>query len=237
MFKSFLYKLDKPEDNDLLQRIEKEAVVDKYFTALGGTVISIVSIMILGIMAIYLYTEQAKIPPKTYSVKLTKQEPIKNEAGQLVEQPPKQVATQIISLSAPSHQLKNVISWLKEAIMASYSFSFQNYDKVVDESYYYFTADGYTTYLNALKMNKIKTTLDKDLMQISIIPVSEPILVNAQQFGETTRWLFRTEAVINYTTGNQTINDKYIVETLIVQVPPYKSIKGLGIAQYSLTKK
>lgn len=237
MFKSLLYKLDKPQDNALLKRIEKESITEKYYTALGGTILSVGAIMVFGLASMYLYNAQSVIPPKTIAVQLQKQEQVKNEAGQMIDVAPKYVNTEIISLNAPTHNLKNVSSWLKEAIMATYSFSFNDYDKVVDDAYYYFTSNGYSTYLNALALAKWKEKVTTNLLQVSIIPIGEPIQISKKQVGDSLHWLFRTEVLINYTTGGQVINDKYLVDTLVVQVPPYKSVKGLGIAMYSLTKK
>lgn len=115
---------------------------------------------------------------------------------------------------------------------------FLNYDKVVDEAYYYFTVDGYKMYLNALNSSELKKALDDDLMNISLVPTGEPILIKGTQFEDGTKtWLLRTDVIINYRSGGESVNDKYQIDTLVVQVPPYKSVKGLGIAQYNLTKK
>jgi hypothetical protein len=223
MFKSFLYSLDKPPQDELLRRIEREKVSDKYFTAMGGTIIASLAVMVVGVLGIFIYNNQIQVPPITYSVK-------KLADGQYEQ-------NQIISLPEPSQNVNNVTKWLKEALMLTYSFSFLNYDKVVDESYYYFTSDGYTTYKNSLNASKIKEVLDDKLMQVSLVPISEPILVKGVVVNGVARWVFRTEVIVNYTTGSQSIDEKYVIETLIVKVPPYKSVKGLGIAQYNMLKK
>lgn len=238
MFKSLLYALDKPAEDNLLKKIEKEPITEKYFTALGGALLAGVGVIGLGIMSIFFYNSQSTIPPATFSVRQIASPPVMNEAGQMVNAPPKIEQKQIISLYSPSHQLSNVTKWLKEALMSTYSFSFTDFDKVTDEAYYYFTADGYKTYLNALNNSELQKSLKEDLMVISLVPVSEPTLINGKRYDDgTTTWMFRTDVIVNYVTGSQTLNDKYQIETLVVQVPPYKSVKGLGIAQYNINKK
>lgn len=237
MFKSFLYWLDKPAKDSLLERIEKEPITEKYFRAFAGSIIASIAVIVLGLLAIFSYNSQQEIAPKTFSVKNFTPPPVVNDLGQEVSQPTQQEVKEIVSLGGPIHQLKNVNRWLKEALMMTYSFNFLNFNKVVDEAYYYFTPDGYKMYLNALNSIALSEALENDLMNVSLVPVGEPTLINAVQYEDgTTTWLFRTNVIINYTAGSQELNDKYKVEALVVQVPPYKSIKGLGIAQYSLSK-
>lgn len=238
MFKSFLYWLDKPARDSLLERIEKESITSKYYQAFGGTIMACVAVVCLGLIAMFVHSQQSSIPPDTFSVRNYKPEAVYSDLGEKVQPPVQQEVKQVVSLSGPIQQLKNVNKWLKEALMVTYSFGFLNYDKVVDEAYYYFTVDGYQMYLNALNNSELKKALQDDLMNITLVPISEPIVIKGTQFEDGTKtWLLRTDVIINYRSGGESLNDKYQIDTLVVQVPPHKSVKGLGIAQYSLTKK
>lgn len=238
MFKSFLYWLDKPARDSLLERIEKESITNKYYQVFAGTIMACVAVIVLGLVAMFVHSQQSLIPPDTFSVRNYQPEAVYSDLGEKIQPPPQQEVNQVVSLYGPIQQLKNVNKWLKEALMVTYSFGFLNYDKVVDEAYYYFTVDGYKMYLNALNSSELKKALDDDLMNISLVPTGEPILIKGTQFEDGTKtWLLRTDVIINYRSGGESVNDKYQIDTLVVQVPPYKSVKGLGIAQYNLTKK
>lgn len=233
MFKNFLYFLDRPAEDELLKRIEKEEITDKYFVAIAGSILSLCMVFFLGVYAIYVYKNNEFVAPVTYSIKKLNKEQNKTDGtkAESIEQ------SQIITLPQPHQSMKNVINWLKIAMMNSYSFSFLDFDANVEKSSYYFTPKGYSSYKRALEFAGIKDALEKNLMQISLVPISEPILIIGSEIGDVQYWKFRTEVLVNYTTGSQTKNSKYIIETTVESVPPYRSAKGLGISQYNLFTK
>lgn len=237
MFKKFLYFLDTPPEDDLLRRIEREPITAKYFMAIGGSIIMLLSVIVIGSLSIYIYKGREFTAPIAYSVKQLPSTKAVNEQGQEYMKPGSIEQNQIITLPQPHQSMKNVVTWLKDAMMNTYSFSFLNFDESVDKSSYYFTPDGYSSYKRALELAGVKDALQKNLMQISLVPISEPIMIIGGDIGDVQYWKFRTEVLINYTTGSQTKNAKYIVETTVESVPPYRSPKGLGISQYNVLTK
>ena len=237
MFKNFLYFLDRPPQDELLQRIEREPISSKYFMALGGSIILMLSVIIIGLVSIYVYKSREFQAPITYSVKQSPSTKAIDDKGQEYVKVGEIEQNQIITLPQPHQSMKNVVNWLKDAMMNTYSFSFLNFDESVDNSSYYFTPAGYSSYKRALEIAGVKSALEKNLMQISLVPISEPIMIMGGDIGDVQYWQFRTEVLINYTTGSQTKNTKYIIETTVESVPPYRSAKGLGISQYNVLTK
>ena len=50
MFKKFLYFLDTPPEDDLLKRIEREPITAKYFMAIGGSIIMLLSVILVHLL-------------------------------------------------------------------------------------------------------------------------------------------------------------------------------------------
>lgn len=234
MFKKFLYFLDKPPEDDLLRRIEKEEIAPKYFMALGGSIIALLSVIVVGLLSIYLYKDREFEAPLTYSVKQLPATKVVGEDGKEYLQPGGYEQQQIITLPQPHQSLKNVVNWLKYALMNTYSFSFLDFEQSVDNASYYFTPEGFNSYKRALEFAGVKNSLEKNLMRISLVPVSEPILIVGGDIGDVQYWKFRTQVIVNYATGSQMENKKYLIEVIVESVPPWRSPKGLGISQYNV---
>lgn len=235
MFKRFLYFLDRPPEDDLLRRIEKEPITNKYFMALSLSIIASLSIIVLGCVSIYLYKGKEFMSPMTFSVKELPAVKEIDQAGQEYLRHGGYEQNQIIVLPQPHQSLKNVVNWLKIALMNTYSFSFLDFDKNVENSSYYFTPEGYASYKRSLELVGVKNSLEANLMTVSLVPLSEPILLIGGDIGDVQYWQFRTEVLINYSTGSQKSNKKYIVDVIVESVPPWRSPKGLGISQYNVT--
>lgn len=213
MFNVVLNLLIKRDQDSLSERLDKDKNVQKLFNFLGGVIVfSLLSTIIMGITVF----KNQKIPPRpTFAVTEKNSYPIR-------------------TLPYPHQSIKNVQSWLTDAIMASYSFSFSKYQEQVDAAEFYFTPEGYKTYLTALAANKIEETVVNKNLKISIIPIQQPVSINNGTYGDTEFWRFRVPAIVSYYGGKEVINQKFLIETLVIRVPAYKNHRAFGIAEFNM---
>lgn len=215
MFKNFLFFLDKPVNDGLSDRIDSEPIVAKYWFNLGATIVCLIIACLFGTFSILTYDN--KEAPITFSV--NKKTNVKEE---------------LILLPYPHQSFKNISEWIVDAVTASYSFDFRNYDKQVEKAGYYFTPDGYRTYLNALIITKVKQSVIDKKLEISIIPLQNPVLINGGSFGSTEFWRFQLPVRVSYYGGKEPVIQSLNVEVLVLRVPTYQNYKGLSIAEFNM---
>lgn len=217
MFKNFLFSLDKPLSDKISDSIDKEPFTKKYWFQLGATIICLLLTVLLSIISIFKY--DSSIAPVTYGVNLKE----------------KTISQPLNIIPYPHQSFKNVSSWIIDAVTAAYSFDFSQYDNQLNKASYYFTPDGYQTYLTALNINKVRDNVVGKKLQISIVPMQNPVLINGGAFGNTTFWRFKMPVMVSYYGGKEAIVQRTMIELLVLRVPSYQNYKGLAIAEFNMT--
>jgi intracellular multiplication protein IcmL len=216
MLKNFLFMLDNRSSDILSERIDKEPIAEKQWKNLSLSILLLLMTILVSIISLVKYESQ--LAPVTFAV---------NMKTKTIEQ--------LNLLPYPQQSFKNVSAWLIDAITTSYSFDFNKFNEQVDSAAYYFTTDGYKTYLTALETSKIKASVIGKKLQISIIPLQNPILINGGSVGSTDFWRFKTPMLISYYGGRDAVTQKTMVEVLVLRVPTYQNYKGLAIAEFNMS--
>lgn len=204
-----------PKDS-LNEQIEKEPIVKKQFMFIGVSLVCLLITFLFTLLSTFLSDKTGA--PIAYKVDL------------------KEMTQEEINILPYPHQsLKNVSGWLQDAASAAYSFDFLNYDKQVRRASYYFTDLGYQTYLTALKANKVEENVVGSRLQISLVPLQDPILINSGFFGNTDFWRFKMPVLVSYYGGSKPVIEKVMIEMLVLRVPAYKNHKGLSIAEFNMS--
>lgn len=207
--------LDKPPKDKIMESVEKEPIVNKYFNKLGLGIIFLLVSMIIGLVSLFKYEKQDS--PETYGVNLAKQE-----------------AERLVVLPYPHQSFKNVESWTSDAIISAYSFDFNDFDEQVRKASYYFTPEGFSTYQNSLLANQIRETVLSKKIQIAIVPLDVPVFINQGSFGSTEFWRLRMPVLTSYFGGREPVIQRMSVEVLVLRVPAYQNHKGLAIAEFNM---
>lgn len=214
--KGILFFLDKPQQDGIMESVNKEPVVKKYWFLLGMTFLCLLVSLVIGLMSLFFYTHQTS--PETYAINLhekTKQ--------------------QLVVLPYPHQSFSNVSSWAIDAITSSYSFSFNDFDEQLKEIAYYYTPAGFVTFQNSLVANQIRESVVGNKLQISIVPTQDPVFVNMGTFGSTEFWRIRVPVLTSYFGGREPVVQRMLVEILVLRVPSYQNHKGLAIAEFNMT--
>lgn len=215
--KEIIYVLDKPPQDSINDRINQEKITKKYWFNLG---ISIIFLILATALAGFSLVKRKDIPAATFTIDR------KNNTIQ-----------ETVTLPYPHQSFKNISGWVFEAIMASYSFDFNSYYNQVDKSAYYFTPDGYNMYLNALKVSKVETQVVENKLEISTVPLQEPVLINGGSFGATEFWRYRVPVLVSYYGGKVPVVEKQMVEVLVLRVPSFQNPKGLSISEFNMVQQ
>ena len=213
--KNFLFFLDKPEKDIILERMMQESVVRKCLLIFSFIIIFSLITMIFSSLSVIKHRKNFFFD--VYSVNMDTKETKK-----------------IVSLPFPFQSFKNVASWLSDAIKSSYSFDFINFDDQVQKASYYFTDVGYKSYLDSLELNDIKSKILKNRVQVSILPLQQPVYINGGVIGKQEFWKYRVPVMVDYYNGTKHSIKKMLVEVLVVRVDTNSNIKGLGIAQFEM---
>lgn len=215
--KNFLYLLDPPEKDSLEERISKEGVVSKYWFHLAISMI----ILILTMMTFGLSIKMGDIKPaKTYEVDIS--------SGKAK---PKFIRTLPYPQESPKHRM----AWVTEAVMKVYSFDFLNIDKRLRQAKYYFTPDSHEIFMKSIKNAKLIDKVKNDSLEISLVPLLDPILISRADKGESRVWHYRVPVLISYYGGVNVVAEKKNVEIKIIRSPLHKNPKGLEILSFVIT--
>lgn len=215
MFKNFLQSLDKQPEDDHYKRMEREPIVAKYWFNLGGAII--LSCLTIVVGTYVLLQRRTPIPPHTSALNYTKN-----------------TIEQINTLPFPHQSFKNISGWLYDAIAASYAFDFNKVEQQISDAEYYYTPTGYSMYLKALESTRIKEEVIGKKLQIGLVPIQDPVLINSGTVGDTEFWRVRVPILTSYYAGKQPIIQRNMVEVLIIRVPAYLNQKGLAITEFNM---
>lgn len=217
-----LFKILDPqciEEDALEERIEQETKVVQQINFLGYSIIcTLLSILIMS-FCIY---KSTKFPPRpTFGVQ--------SEKGFVKGNP---YANPLITLPVPHQSLKNVSGWLLTALNTIYGVGFDNIDQKISDAEYFFTPEGYASYLKALDTSGFKEDIIKKKLKITLLATQDPVLINGGSVGDTEFWRLRVPVLISYLGGKEIVTAQKMIEVLVVRVPAYKNEKGLAISEF-----
>lgn len=223
MFKKILNFFDNMPSDSLMQRIDKQPVMEKYYRAFAVTLVCLISLILLECFVIYYKSKPS--PANVYSV-------VRTNSGVLDKNSIKPIP---VTLPFAHQSFKNITSWLNDAIIASYTFDFVNFYKNVGNAEFYYTPDGYQAYIQALKSSGLEKDIIGKKLIASIVPLKNPALLTSGYYSTGEFWKFSVPVLINYSGGtNKPYNNKYLIEVTVVKVPAYVSHKGLAISAFSM---
>jgi intracellular multiplication protein IcmL len=214
--KDIVYALDAPPKDAINTRLEQEPITKKYWMNMG---LSIIFLILATLLAGFSLAKKKDVPAPTFTIDR------KNNTLQ-----------ETVTLPYPHQSFKNISGWVFEAITASYSFDFNNYYSQLDKVSYYYTPEGYSMYLRALQTSKIESQVILNKIEISTVPLQEPVLIKGGAFGATEYWRYRVPVLISYYAGKTPIFERQLVELLVLRVPAYQNPKGLSIAEFNMVQ-
>lgn len=216
MFKGLLKLIAQQPDDAIATKLQSEPIVSKYWINLGAALVLALATMSVGTLV--LLKRSHVDPPESNIVNLQK----------------KTIQT-VVTLPYPHQSFKNLSGWVAEAIRVSYGLSFSKIDDQIADAEYYFTPTGYTMYLKALESSHFKADIVNKRLEVGVVPIQNPVLINSGTSGDTEFWRIRVPILTSFYAGEKPVIQNSMVEVLVIRVPAYKNPKGLAITEFNIT--
>ncbi|MCX7116083.1 MAG: type IVB secretion system apparatus protein IcmL/DotI [Gammaproteobacteria bacterium] len=142
-----------------------------------------------------------------------------------------QIAPQF-PLNVPNQSDEAISKWASQAAMAAFTYNFVNYKDELQASSGFFTAEGWTRFLDALKAsNNLDAIRDKKLV-VSAVATSSPKIVQKGVLDGQYSWRVEVPILVTYQSVGEYSQANNIVKMLISRVSSLNSPRGVGIAQF-----
>ncbi|ASQ47268.1 DotI/IcmL family type IV secretion protein [Legionella clemsonensis] len=116
--------------------------------------------------------------------------------------------------------------WANEAIVATYTFDYNNFLPRQKEIAKYFTAAGWTAYSTALNTSKLPEAVKKNYYSVSAVATLPPTIktINA------TQWEATMPLLVLYKNPQYQQKQNLLVTIIFIQAPSGQGVRGLAIA-------
>ena len=140
--------------------------------------------------------------------------------------------TPLFPLDEPNQSDSAVLQWANQAAIAAFTYNFVNYRTELQASSGFFTADGWTQFLNALKdSNNLEAVKAKKLI-VSAVATQAPIILQKGLLNGIYSWRIQMPILVTYQSASEFSQANNVVTMLITRIPTLNSPRGIGIAQF-----
>ena len=95
----------------------------------------------------------------------------------------------------------------------------------------HFTDDGYAGYTTALEESLFLERLTENLQVASAVATGAPVITSTHIFDGQAAWAVEFPLLVTFHAGNRTLNQKMVVEVLVMRVPLSDRPAGIGVQQ------
>ncbi|CAM2731602.1 IcmL/DotI homolog [Legionella steigerwaltii] len=115
--------------------------------------------------------------------------------------------------------------WVNEAIVATYTYSYQTYLEDQKKIAKYFTADGWIAFSNALNASKLPEAVQKNLYQVSSVATEPPVITNV----DPTHWKATMRLLVVYQNPQYQQRQHLKVAINFMVAPSGQGVRGFSI--------
>ena len=118
--------------------------------------------------------------------------------------------------------------WVNEAIVATYTFNYQNFLERQQEIAKYFTSKSWVAYSQALLNSKLEESVKKNKYRVSAVALSPPTIKAASQG----QWMATMPLLVSY--RNPQYQQKQVLEIQVqfAHAPSGQGVRGLAITSF-----
>ncbi len=140
--------------------------------------------------------------------------------------------TPLFALNAPNQSDSAVLQWANQAAIAAFSYNFVNYRSELQASSGFFTAEGWTQFLDALQQsNNLEAVKAKKLI-VSAVATRAPIILQKGILNSRYAWRIQMPLLVTYQSASEFSQQNTVVTMLVTRVSTLNSPRGIGIAQF-----
>lgn len=165
---------------------------------------------------IYLLQDVSSPPPVYFSA---------TDQGRLIEELP---------LDISNLESNVLLNWVTEAMMASNTFNFVNYQTVLNNARSYYTKEGFDSYNSALVNAKIVDRVVQKKYVLHAVPTDAPQVLLEKPFAGRYMWKIKIPMNFKYQNVSDVFGDPMDITLIVMRVPNSESENGVLILKYDL---
>lgn len=136
----------------------------------------------------------------------------------------------LVPLDQPNKTEAEIKEWANTAIIASYTYNYVSYRTDLQAASEFFTPDGWTTFLNALKSSNNLQAIVANKFVVTGQAVQAPVILQKGVFASGRySWRVQMPVVVTYQSSTLYSQSNYLVTMLIERVSTLNSVSGIGI--------
>ena len=140
--------------------------------------------------------------------------------------------TPLFPLTEPNQSDSAVLQWANQATVAAFTYNFVNYREELQASSGFFTADGWTQFLNALAQSNNLDAVKAKKLIVSAVATRAPVILQKGELNGRYSWRVQMPILVTYQSANEFSQQNNVVTLLITRVSTLNSPRGIGIAQF-----
>lgn len=140
--------------------------------------------------------------------------------------------TPLFPLNEPNQSDSAVLQWANQAAIAAFTYNFVNYRSELQAASGFFTAEGWTQFLNALQDSRNLEAVKAKKLVVSAVATRAPIILQKGILNNQFSWRVQMPLLITYQSASEFSQQNNVVTMLITRVSTLNSPRGIGIAQF-----
>jgi len=139
----------------------------------------------------------------------------------------------LVPLNRPNMSTATIVQWATDAAVSAYTFDFQGYRRQLSSAEAtYFTPDGWTSFLKALKSTRILDTVIKQKLIVNAAVTKAPVIKASGMVRGRWTWVIQMPMVVTYQSSERSNSNNLLVTLTIERVSLLDSPRGVGVVTY-----
>lgn len=140
--------------------------------------------------------------------------------------------TPLFPLNEPNQSDSAVLQWANQAAIAAFTYNFVNYRSELQAASGFFTAEGWTQFLNALQESRNLEAVKAKKLVVSAVATRAPIILQKGILNNQFSWRVQMPVLVTYQSASEFSQQNNVVTMLITRISTLNSPRGIGIAQF-----
>lgn len=140
--------------------------------------------------------------------------------------------TPLIPLDMPNQSDSAVIQWATQAAIASYTYNFVNYQNELKAASRYYTRNGWSQFLAALKESQSLEIVKSKKLIVSAVAAKAPVILQKGLLGGRYQWRIQVPVLVSYQSASENLRQTQVVSMLVKRISTLETPRGIGISQF-----
>jgi intracellular multiplication protein IcmL len=141
----------------------------------------------------------------------------------------------LVPLQEPNLSTSALLQWANTAAIAAYTYNFVDYRAALQRASEYFTPEGWSAFMTALKnSNDLNALISKKLI-VSAVATGAPVVLARGLLEGRYAWRIQMPMLVTYQSASEFSQQTLLITMLVIRVSTFDSPRGIGINQFVAT--